>query len=81
MSTNKPAPKARYWMGTDPQNCDICRKPFDKEFIDGATLRGPWANMCPTCWNHGLGLGGACTEGRGQKYAKQEDGRWLKVEG
>jgi len=79
-TSNKPAQK-RYWMGTDPKACDICRKDFEDTFIDGATLRGPWANMCPACWDRGLGLGGACTEGRGQKYQKQADGRWLKIEG
>jgi hypothetical protein len=46
--------------------------------IDGATTMGPWALMVPESHErHGRGLG----LGRGQKYVKQEDGRWLKVEG
>jgi len=70
--------KAKYWAGRAPTHCDISRKPITDCFIDGATIHGPWANMHPdTHKTHGRGLG----TGRGQKYKKQLDGRWLKVEG
>ena len=48
------------------------------QFVDGATRMGPWAIMTPECHSAlGLGLG----LGLGQRYARQSDGRWLKVEG
>jgi hypothetical protein len=48
------------------------------EFIDGRTNLGPWATMTPASWRqYGTGLG----TGYGQRYQKQADGRWLKVEG
>jgi hypothetical protein len=67
----------KYWMGY-PGDCNVCCVEFKEHFIDGSTVFGPWANMCPDCHSrHGVGLG----TGRGQKYEKQEDGRWLKIAG
>lgn len=77
----KPYTEPRYWLGVDPTNCDTCGGHLLLAFIDGATTRGPWAIMCPSCWRNGPGLGYPLGEGRGQKYRKQPDGRWLKVEG
>lgn len=46
--------------------------------IDGATTMGPWGLMTPRSHRrYGVGLG----LGRGQKYERQADGKWLKVEG
>jgi hypothetical protein len=46
---------------------------------DGRTNVGPWANMAEQSWRiYGIGKLGT---GYGQKYKKQADGRWLKVEG
>jgi hypothetical protein len=71
-------PRGMYWMGTTPMQCDICQRPIDGTFIDGATSRGPWATMDPNCHEvFGRGLG----TGRGQRYERQPDSRWLKVEG
>lgn len=68
----------RYWCGPAPEKCDICSVPIKDVFIDGATRRGPWANMCPTCHMfNGRGLG----QGSGQKYEKQDGGKWLKTGG
>jgi hypothetical protein len=67
----------RYWIGSVGEKDDFGRK-IEKVFYDGATDMGPWAIMTPESWRqHGQGVG----LGRGQKYEKQEDGRWLKVEG
>ena len=67
--------EAKYWNG-DPQDCDICHKKLSDSFVDGATTMGPWAIMCQTCFSaFGVGLG----TGRGQRYEKQKDNRWLKV--
>jgi len=69
--------KLRYWAG-DPKECDVCNKPFDKMMYDAATTFGGWGNLCQTCFGrYGTGLG----VGRGQRYVKQEDGRWLKTGG
>jgi hypothetical protein len=47
--------------------------------IDGMTRMGPWANMSEQSFRrYGTGKLGP---GFGQKYAKQENGKWLKVEG
>jgi hypothetical protein len=69
--------KEKKWMGTWPAKCDICDIPLDKQryFVDGATVMGPWALMCPSCHvTHGQGLG----TGYGQKYDSKT---LLKMEG
>ena len=68
---------ARFWLGSDPEMCDICGEPIIDEFVDGRTRQGPWGMLCPSCHEiQGVGLG----VGRGQKYRKQPDGQWLKIE-
>jgi hypothetical protein len=60
------------------KTCDICHKPCKQQYIDGKTHRGPWANMCPTCYTyHGVGLG----VGRGQRYELTASGGWAKTAG
>lgn len=46
-------------------------------FVDGKTVHGPWANMCPRCHNEvGCGLG----VGRGQCYQRDMvTGKWAKL--
>jgi hypothetical protein len=76
-----------FWLMTPPTMCELCKHALTDTFIDGATTSGQWAIICPTCWNEGYkkpgvcGLGGALGTGRGQKYTKQPDGRWLKTDG
>lgn len=75
-ASDPPKPKPVYYAGA-PEACDICRKPFGQMMYDGRTTSG-WANMCQRCFaRHGYGLG----TGKGQRYSKQEDGRWLKTGG
>jgi hypothetical protein len=39
-----------------PKCCDICEVKIKDRFFDGRTLRGPWANMCLTCYvDYGYG--------------------------
>jgi hypothetical protein len=76
MSETQARPK--YWAGPAPKACDITGEAITDCFIDGATTQGPWANMTPKSHKkYGRGLG----QGRGQKYEKQEDGKWLKTGG
>jgi hypothetical protein len=68
----------RFWTGDVPAKDDFGMT-INDEFIDGKTRSGPWATMTPMSWRAmGIGMLGL---GRGQRYRKQADGRWLKVEG
>lgn len=72
-------PEKVYWL-SPVGGFDDFDDPIRDTIIDGATAQGPWALMTPRSWRmHGrfttLGLG------RGQRYVRQPDGRWLKVEG
>lgn len=71
--------KAKYWTGRPPQEDDF-GLPILSEFVDGVTSEnGKWAFMNPVSYKaHGIGRLGT---GYGQRYKKQADGRWLKVEG
>lgn len=55
------------WL-SDFSKCDICHGEIRGKvsyFVDGATIYGPFALMCPTCHEKfGRGLG----TGKGQKY-------------
>jgi hypothetical protein len=67
-----------YWRGTPIGDRDDFQQPIDDTVIDGKTIMGPWGMMAPASHRrYGVGLG----LGRGQKYVKQPDGKWLKVEG
>ena len=69
----------RYWMGDVGQYDDFGRV-IEDEFIDGVTFGGPWAIMTPQSWRMN-GQGTKLGTGLGQRYQKQADGKWLKVEG
>jgi hypothetical protein len=70
--------KPVYWVGQPDANCDLCGNPIGKLFVDGRTRMGSWANMCRACHSaYGLGVG----TGKGQRFQKQPDGRWLKTGG
>jgi len=75
--------RAVYWIG-DLGGFDDFGDAYDLHeggvMYDAKTRLGPWANMTQNSWEHhrasaALGLG------MGQKYVRQADGRWLKVEG
>lgn len=68
----------KYWQGTIGQHDDLGGVITDT-FYDAKTVMGPWGIMNPSNWRiHGVGRTGT---GFGQKYEKQDDGRWLKTEG
>ena len=65
----------KIWMGST--KCDICGEKLTKNLIDGQTVYGSWAVMCPKCHEiYGVGLG----TGKGQKYVRDEVGDFVKVE-
>jgi predicted CXXCH cytochrome family protein len=65
------------WYGSLPDDCNICHNPITTDFVDGATVWGPWAILCLPCHRaKGRGLG----TGLGQHYIKTGDG-WVKVAG
>jgi hypothetical protein len=67
------------WLGDPPQKCDICETQITNKFYDAKTSMGPWANMCPSCFTLGPGLG-KLGSGLGQEYTK--DGNlWPKTGG
>lgn len=67
----------KYWIGTVNETDDFGRIISDT-FIDGEIRHGSWAIMTPASFHlYGIGLG----QGLGQKYVKQDDGRFMKVEG
>ena len=68
----------KYWMTPLGGNDDF-GVPFGEIMYDGKTTLGPWANMSEASWKKfGIGRTGL---GCAQKYQKQSDGRWLKIEG
>jgi hypothetical protein len=80
MRSRKHAMEAKkvYWAGKIGETDDF-GNPYGNVMYDAKTFRGRWANMSEHSFNvfgvPGLGIG------NGQKYEKQADGRWLKVEG
>lgn len=76
MSSGEPG---GFWAGNPPRKDDFGDS-IIAEFIDGrmggATA---WATFTPGSWRRfGCGRLG---EGYGQRYRKDEEGRWRKVEG
>jgi len=72
----------RYWTGPVPPTCDTCGQHIKDTFTDGMTNRGPWAIMCPACLpRHYIRRDGKHGTGMGQLYARQTDGRFMKVAG
>jgi hypothetical protein len=71
-------PHKKYWAGS-PGSKDDFGGPIHETFYDGKTMQGPWAIMNASNWRlHGCQKLGT---GYGQKYEKQDDGRWLKTAG
>ena len=72
--------KKQYWM-SPLDDTDDFGQPYNGIMIDGKTKFGPWANMSEKAWALYSGTKGKLGLGLGQKYQKQPDGRWLKIEG
>ena len=68
------------WLSPVPGFCETCGAPIINKFYDAKTEDGPWACMCPTCQTLGPGLNQLGT-GKGQEYAKNKFGHWIKTDG
>ena len=69
-------PDRTEWTGQ--KTCDYCGGTADTMY-DSASKEGPWAFMCPKCWEkHGFGTLGP---GIGQRYDRDQDGRFFETEG
>lgn len=72
-----------YWLAAVPE-VDNFGHTITDEFIDGqcdpqGSYRGTWAIFSPYSWNrYGCGQFGT---GYGQRYVRQDDGHFMKVEG
>ena len=81
MSMSKLPPQPVYWSGKVPSRDDFGGLITDT-FVDGKTYQGPWGIMNMENWyKHSISRDHAFGLGLGQRYVRQEDGRWLKVEG
>jgi len=70
-------PQAAEWTSPAPERCQLCAKKIEDFFVDGRTLFGSWACMCPECHElAGAGFG----IGHGQMYWRVGD-RWIAVVG
>lgn len=69
-----------YWLSPVGDYDDFDSPIFDV-IIDARTAYGPWALMTPESFSLHGGTRGRLGVGLGQRYQKQADGRWLKVEG
>lgn len=65
------------WSGST--TCDFCHKEIPHTLIDGKTMMGSWATMCPQC--HAFYGYRKFGTGIGQKYQKDSNGKFVKVEG
>jgi hypothetical protein len=67
-----------YWLSEVPAGCQLSGKPFNGVMYD-ANLPGiGWGLWCYEAFEY---HGGKLGTGFGQKYRRQDDGRWLKVAG
>jgi len=67
----------QYWLSPVSDKDDF-GDTIEDVIIDDKTKHGPWALMTPASFDeNGIKLG----LGWGQKYQKQEDGKWLKIDG
>lgn len=59
----------------NPTKCDVCNGPLKDVYVDGRTVHGPWANMCPSCFFISPGVG-KLGVGNGTKFERKGLGKW-----
>jgi len=73
-------PNPIHWVGP-VGNCDLCCKPLSSQldFYDAIVpAAGAWGKLCHYCFGE---CGAKLGTGKGQKFQRQNDGTFLKVEG
>jgi hypothetical protein len=78
MSNQTEAPV--YWLSPVGATDDF-NEAIGDVIYDARTIHGPWALMSPASFQLHGGTSGRLGVGYGQRYDRQADGRWLKVEG
>lgn len=67
-----------FWCGSNVTHCQVTGEKLEDVMYDAMVMSGRWANIGQTAFDkYGCQLG----TGLGQKYERQEDGRWLLVAG
>lgn len=62
-----------------PKACDVCHDPITTEFSDvNVPLYGRWGNLDAKCVTS---LDCTYGTGHGQRYERNDDGQFVKVEG
>lgn len=70
--------KEIFWLSDIPSHCQVTRMEITDEFVDGRIPDNSWALMHPQAHIfYGKGIGA----GKGQRYKKREDGKWVKIDG
>lgn len=65
----------QYWPNIVPMRCEVRQCNIVDVFISGLTRQGKWCIMCDMCHiNVGMHT-------NAPRYERQEDGRWLRVQG
>mgnify|MGYP001565158967 CR=1 FL=1 len=70
--------KESFWAGSLPEKCDLCGDSLKRGFWDARSRQGHWMIVCIGCHNDEVMSSGT---GHGQRYEKQKDGSWMRVEG
>lgn len=70
----------KYWSSNVPKVDDFGDEITDV-FIDGKSRQGPWGFFTPASYKQYGAYPERLGTGIGQKYQKQTDGKWLKIEG
>ena len=71
--------KEVFWLSAVPNEDDFGDK-ITNEFIDGKSNKGPWGLFTPKSYQIRGARPGIFGVGIAQRYRKQENGRWLKIQ-
>lgn len=67
-----------FWRSENPKHCNACKTTINDVFFEAHSRKHSYAILCPECFEtDGFGLG----FGKGRKFEKQQDQRFLKTAG
>jgi hypothetical protein len=76
--TNSLIQLSHFWPNPVPVNCDDCNSKINAVFANLCVGPNQWNLFCARCAANHLAQYGF---NLGQRYTKQNDGRWAKTEG